>query len=36
MVYDYDDLRGALKPDVRGLTVRGDIADVRRLLVSAA
>ena len=36
MVYDYDDLRGALKPDVRGLTVRGDIAGVRRLLVSAA
>ena len=35
MVYDYDDLRGALKPDVRGLTVRGDIAGVRRLLVSA-
>ena len=36
MVYDYDDLRGALKPDVRGLTVRGDIAGVCRLLVDAA
>ena len=36
MVYDYDDLRGALKPDVRGLTMRGDTAGVRRLLVDAA
>jgi hypothetical protein len=29
MVYDHDDLRGALKPDARGRTPRGDLAAVR-------
>ncbi|MBF5002902.1 hypothetical protein [Diaphorobacter caeni] len=32
MVYDLDDLRGALKPDSRGRLPRGDIAAVRALL----
>jgi hypothetical protein len=32
MVYDHDDLRGALKPDSRGRTPRGDISAVRALL----
>jgi hypothetical protein len=32
MVYDHDDLRGALKPDSRGRTPRGDIAALRALL----
>jgi hypothetical protein len=35
MVYDYDDLRGALKPDARGRPTRGDLAAVRRLLHDA-
>ncbi len=32
MVYDYDDLRGALKPDSQGRTPRGDMAAVAKLL----
>ena len=32
VVYDFDDLRGALKPDAKGRSSRGDIAAVRRLL----
>ncbi|MPM20447.1 hypothetical protein SDC9_66877 [bioreactor metagenome] len=32
MVYDLDDLRGALKPDSRGRLPRGDIDAVRALL----
>ncbi|MES2974042.1 MAG: hypothetical protein V4757_10545 [Pseudomonadota bacterium] len=32
LVYDHDDLRGALKPDTKGRTPRGDLAAVRRLL----
>jgi hypothetical protein len=32
MVYDHDDLRGALKPDRKGRPPRGDIAAVRRLV----
>ena len=32
MVYDYDDLRGALKPDSQGRVPRGDMADVAKLL----
>ncbi|MBX3586470.1 MAG: hypothetical protein KF796_07485 [Ramlibacter sp.] len=32
MVYDRDDLRGALKPDARGRTPRGSLAAVRALL----
>lgn len=34
-VLDHDDLRGALKPDSRGLTQRGDLAALRRLEVGA-
>jgi len=32
MVYDHDDVRGALKPDSRGRTPRGDLTAVRSLL----
>jgi hypothetical protein len=32
LVYDLDDLRGALRPDARGRVPRGDLAAVRRLL----
>lgn len=32
LVYDHDDLRGALKPDARGRTPRGDLAAVRALV----
>jgi hypothetical protein len=32
LVYDHDDLRGALKPDGRGRTPRGDAAAVRALV----
>lgn len=32
MVYDHDDLRGALKRDAKGRTPRGDIAAVQKLL----
>jgi hypothetical protein len=32
VVYDYDDLRGALRPDRRGRLPRGDLAAVRALL----
>ena len=32
MVYDHDDLRGALKPDAKGRRPRGDIAAVQKLL----
>ena len=32
LVYDHDDVRGALRPDARGRTPRGDIAAVRALL----
>jgi hypothetical protein len=31
MVYDHDDLRGALRPDARGRTPRGDAAALRAL-----
>ena len=31
-ILDFDDLRGALKPDARGLSERGDLAALRRLL----
>jgi hypothetical protein len=34
-VLDHDDLRGALKPDARGLTQCGDAVALRRLLASA-
>jgi hypothetical protein len=32
MVYDHDDLRGALRPDTKGRTPRGDLAAVERLV----
>lgn len=32
LVYDLDDMRGALKPDSQGRTPRGDAAGLRRLL----
>jgi hypothetical protein len=32
LVYDHDDLRGALKPDAKGRVPRGDLAAVRALL----
>ena len=32
MIYDHDDVRGALKRDARGRTPRGDLAAVRTLL----
>jgi len=32
MVYDHDDVRGALRPDARGRAPRGNIAAVRALL----
>ncbi len=32
MIYDHDDLRGALRPDTSGRAPRGDLAAVRRLL----
>ncbi len=36
MVYDYDDLRGALLPDSRGRPMRGDIAALQQLVDNAA
>jgi len=35
LVYDHDDLRGALKPDAKGRTPRGDIKAVRALVAEA-
>ena len=35
MVYDHDDFRGALRPDARGLSPRGDLAAVAGLLAAA-
>lgn len=32
LVYDFDDLRGALRPDARGRRPRGDVMALRRLL----
>ena len=32
MIYDHDDLRGALKPDAKGQTWRGDLKALERLL----
>jgi hypothetical protein len=32
MIYDHDDVRGALRPDAKGRTPRGDLAAVRALL----
>ena len=36
LIYDYDDLRGALKPDNRGRSVRADAATLRQLLQEEA
>jgi hypothetical protein len=36
LVYDHDDLRGALRPDAKGRTPRGDLAAVRALLREGA
>ena len=33
-ILDFDDLRGALKPDARGLTERGDLGALQALLAS--
>jgi hypothetical protein len=32
MIYDLDDLRGALKPDGQGRTYRGDLAALNKLM----
>jgi hypothetical protein len=32
MIHDYDDMRGALKPDNKGRPPRGDAAALSRLL----
>ncbi len=32
LIYDWDDLRGALRPDAKGRTPRGDVTAVQRLL----
>lgn len=32
LIYDHDDVRGALRPDAKGRTPRGDLMAVRRLL----
>jgi hypothetical protein len=36
IVNDHDDLRGALKPDARGRTWRGDLAALQRLMIEEA
>jgi hypothetical protein len=36
LVYDHDDLRGALRPDAKGRTPRGDLAAVRALVEEGA
>ena len=36
LVYDHDDLRGALRPDSQGRSPRGDIAAVQKLLVTSS
>lgn len=35
MIYDHDDMRGALRPDAKGRSPRGDLAAVQRLIDSA-
>jgi hypothetical protein len=35
MVYDHDDLRGALKPDEKGRRPRGDLAAVQKLVIES-
>lgn len=35
LIYDHDDVRGALRPDAKGRSPRGDLAAVRRLVQEA-
>lgn len=35
MIYDHDDLRGALRPDAKGRTPRGNLAALKALLTAA-
>ena len=35
LIYDHDDVRGALRPDAKGRSPRGDAAAVRALLEDA-
>lgn len=35
MIYDHDDLRGALRSDVKGRSPRGDLAAVQKLLMQS-
>ena len=35
MVYDHDDLRGALRPDEKGRRSRGDLAAVQKLVIES-
>jgi len=32
MIYDHDDVRGALKPDEKGRSVRGDLSALKKLI----
>jgi hypothetical protein len=36
MIYDHDDLRGALKPDAKGQTQRGNLAALERMMKEEA
>ena len=36
MIHDHDHLRGALRPDARGRSPRGDLADLRALIAAEA
>lgn len=36
MIHDHDHLRGALRPDARGRSPRGDLADLRALIAADA
>ena len=36
MVYDHDDLRGAMRPDAKGRTPRGDLAAVQKLVATSS
>jgi hypothetical protein len=36
MIYDHDDVRGALRPDSKGRSPRGDIKAVRHILAENA
>jgi hypothetical protein len=35
MIYDFDDVRGALKPDEKGRSVRGDLSALKKLIEDA-